>query len=195
MNSSHIISPCHLTKTAIYHLLEDLALSDSIKSDLLVIDLRYDSSLIDLLLRLNALKLISPLRRCFFIVDKSKNKLPIHLTADYIDGNDSIEKIRHKICMMLCDNHLLNCWGHYSRLIRTINLTGAQIRVAREITQGLNTHQIARKHTLSVKTIYSHASAIKKKLNISNRHNLFHYLSENTESMKTVEHDLFNRHY
>ncbi|BEM57015.1 hypothetical protein SME22J_08760 [Serratia marcescens] len=193
MKNHHIITPCNFTRVAIRQLLDASPPTTDKKNRLLLIDIRYDISLIELLLRLKTLRSIFPNRRCFFIVDAIRNTLPDHLKDDYIDSNAPLNEVCHKIKLMMNDDRLLGCWEHYATLIRNINLTQAQMRVVREITRGMSTHQIAEKHTLSVKTVYSHANTIKKKLNISTRYNLFHYLYKNTSAIQAIESDIFRK--
>lgn len=193
MKNCHVITKCNFTRVAIRQLIASLPLPLNEKDDLLVIDIRYDLSLIELLLRLKTLRSVFPNQRCLFIVDAIRNTLPDHLTDDYIDSSSSLEEIRQKINSLVIDDGLRSCWEHYTAIIHSISLTEAQIRVVREITRGMSTHQIAKKHTLSVKTVYSHASNIKKKLNISTRYNLFHFLSRNISEIKTIENDIFRK--
>uniref|UniRef100_UPI0035C66F09 LuxR C-terminal-related transcriptional regulator n=1 Tax=Serratia quinivorans TaxID=137545 RepID=UPI0035C66F09 len=187
MKNCHVITKCNFTRVAIRQLIASLPLPQNEKDDLLVIDIRYDLSLIELLLRLKTLRSVFPNQRCLFLVDASKNTLPDHLIDDYIDSSSSLDVIRKKIKLLVSDGFLRSCWEHYAAIIRSISLTEAQILVVRDITSGMSTHQIAKKHTLSVKTVYSHASNIKKKLKISNRYNLFHYLSINASVIKITE--------
>lgn len=187
MKNCHVITKCNFTRVAIRQLIASLPLPLNDKVDLLIIDIRYDLSLIELLLRLKSLRSVFPNQRCIFIVDTVKKILPSHLIDDYIDSSSSLAEILQKINSLVIDDCLRSCWEHYTAIIHSISLTEAQIRVVREITRGMNTHQIAKKHTLSIKTVYSHASNIKKKLNIPPSYNLFHYLSINASIIKITE--------
>ncbi|CAI0967742.1 helix-turn-helix transcriptional regulator [Serratia quinivorans] len=187
MKDDHLITECNFTRVAIRQLLDSLPLTTNPNDDLLMIDIRYDLSLIELLLRLKTLSANFPFCRCFFIVDPIRSKLPNHLTDDYIDSNNSLDDVHHKIKKISKNKNLLTCREHYTAIMHSINLTEAQMRVVRDITRGMSTHQIAKKHTLSIKTIYSHTSTIKEKLNISTRHNLFHYLAKNTSTINEIE--------
>lgn len=113
--------------------------------------------------------------------------MPSHLSDDYTDVNSSLAEIDDKIQRLINANRLLSCQKHYIAIEKSINITRAQLLVVKEIAQLLSIYQIAKKYTLSIKTIYNHASIIKVKLNISTRHNLFHYFINNISALREIE--------
>ncbi|HFK7188249.1 TPA: LuxR C-terminal-related transcriptional regulator [Serratia odorifera] len=187
MKSCHVITPCHFTRVAIRQLIGSQPVTILPTAELLIIDIRYDLSLIELVLRLKTLKTLFPHRRCIFIADPIRSKMPHHLGDDYIDSNSALEEILHKINTAIGSGRLRSCVEHYTTIIKNINITEAQMRVMREIMRGMSTNQIAKKHTLSVKTVYSHASNIKERLNISTRYTLFHYFTNNSSAISVIE--------
>ncbi|QBC03367.1 response regulator transcription factor [Enterobacter cloacae] len=190
MNQYHVVSRCNFTKIAFHRILIVNQLPAKIKNSTLIIDTRYDTSLIDVLLRLKFLSILYPEKHCFFITNKDNHHLANHLNENYIDENDSLYDIKKKLNQLSHTQSLLTCKQYYKAIIHGLRLTSAQLRVLKDMTCGLNTNDIAEKHSLNVKTIYTHATTLKRKLNIPERANLFHYIKENTPDMKQITQDI-----
>ncbi|NJQ21787.1 helix-turn-helix transcriptional regulator [Pantoea sp. LS15] len=182
-----IMSECQFTRLAVLHFFDTVALNINSDAKLLIIDIRHDSSVIELASQLFLAVQKYPTRKCINIISNKSSITVNRSDLNVIYEDESLEEFIKKTNKVVNQKNYFSCAQLYLNTINSINLTAAQIKIAEEVASGLSSMQIAKKHRLSVKTIYTHISSIREKLQIETRHDLYLKLSKRKEFIKELK--------
>ncbi len=176
-----IMTECQFTRLAVLHFFDTVAFNKISDAKLLIIDIRHDSSVIELASQLFLAGQKYPTHKCINIISNKASITVNRSDLNVIYEGESLAEFIKKTKKVVNQKKYLSCAQLYLNTINNINLTAAQIIIAEEVASGLSSMQIAKKHRLSVKTIYTHLSSIRKKLQIETRHDLYLKLSKRKE--------------
>lgn len=187
-----IITECQFTRLAVHHFLDMVMINNPTHIKLIIIDTRYDKSVIEFFFRLFHAQREYPHHQCINITSQKNKTTYPKINSNVFCENESQDVILHKTQELFHSKKPLSCEQLYQRMINHINLTETQLSIAEEIASGLSSKQIAKKYQLSVKTVYTHMSSIRQKLHIATRYDLYRLLSRKKELITNLKKSTIN---